>query len=166
MNEDRNDSLPEMAGICPEITFTGDDGKTYTISPPKVGHLAEFVKYDREKARVNGMKLIRDVADLIPKEDVGVMVRDLEERVVDWIPRLVMPEGTLYMMYLRMRANHPELTLEQVGEIVPMSILLEQKMELYDLLGMELFIKIPGSGDAQASPPEVVEAEPEIKPEQ
>lgn len=166
MTEQRNDSLAEMAGICPEITFTGDDGKRYTISPPKVGHLAEFVKYDKEETRASGLEWIRKVADLIPPEEVALMIQELKEGFTDWITKLVTPEGTLYMMYLRMRANHPELSLEEVGELVPVSILQEQGMQLYDLLGMDLFITPPSSKDGEASPPEMVEAEPEIKPEQ
>lgn len=148
---ENRDSLAEAAGICPEIRFAGEDGNEYIIEPPKIGHLTEFEKFAKEERHTRELAYIREVRELVSEETVAEMVRELKSEFTGWVSKLLSPAGMQYMIWLRMLKNHPDLSLEDAGKVVPISVLKEQQVSVQELLGMDLFMARGEAGNATAA---------------
>lgn len=149
---EQNDNLATVAGIGPTITMKLG-GKEYTLGPVKIKYLAlvqERAALNTRKKTLAGLEVLREAGDLLESSERADLIKDMNNVESSYIDELMTPQGLQYILYLRLNANHPELTEEEVGDLVTMDAISELRMELANLVGIDVFVGTEGSD----SPPE------------
>lgn len=100
------------------------DGKTYTLSTLRVrqwGALEEWARnqpVEEAKKIANGLT-DKDLARSIIQE-ARTQAKDISVLAPDFLQRMQSLEGIQYMFWLSLIRNHPQITLKEAGDLLPM----------------------------------------------
>lgn len=151
----QKDNISHAAGIGPTLTLNLD-GKEYTLGPTKIKYLAlvqERAASEARKKATADLEILRAAGDLLPPAERADLIREMTQTDHSYIDELMAPRGLQYILFLRLSANHPELTEEAVGELVTLDAISELKMELTELMGLDVFFG-GSENEGSDSPPE------------
>ena len=157
--QEQKDDIAQASGIGPSLTMKLD-GKEYILGPTKIKYLAlvqERAASEARKKATADLEILRAAGDLLPPAECAELIREMTHADHNYIDELMAPRGLQYILFLRLQANHSELTEEAVGDIVTMAAINELKMELQELVGLDVFLG--GKEEGSDSPPEAEAAQ-------
>jgi len=108
--------LPDMAGTARTVEIKG---KEYKVSPLTIDDLAEFeviVRSVRNKALLRSLEG-SDLKDSLLAEAIGaaaarpVSLSDIDKNMGSMI-------GVRFLLWCALKKNHPELKLEEMGQLI------------------------------------------------
>lgn len=108
------DSIEHAAGAGATIKLKGKD---YTIKPMTIGDWVEFRSYIRSK-RIEDFAKASFVMDPVDKVQGMVMLASQTITETDIENEAITPEGMIFMLWRTFMKTDPELTMEDVSDLM------------------------------------------------
>lgn len=140
------EDLSQAAGRGVEVEL---NGKKWKLSPLTMGDLAEFQSHLHGKKLGKMKELLRELAPAEKLQAIGMAVGDSVTE--DEMEReMTTFEGVRFVLWRCVRRSHPELTLEQAGDLFSMQDRLQLLEAIRQISGMAA--ENPTAKGGQATP--------------
>ncbi len=133
-------NLPDMAGAAAEIEL---DGKTYLMRPLSIDEFAQFERWVddapiRQAARnLDGLPLDLQTKMLQQAQEAASAASEVDsvKRQARIISQMMSMSGISYLIWLSLRREQPDLTLETVSQMLTMDKLPYVQQRLDEING-------------------------------
>ena len=122
-------------------SFKGSDGKHYNLSPLTLGDLRRFTQW----AQYRDYESFQSLKDRLPPDDFQAESKRLlsdcsRKRLTESSPEVqelfATLEGSVYLIYLSVKRNHPTITAGEIADVVTLPIVRDVADKLLILSGM------------------------------
>jgi len=144
-----NGNVAAATGQGP-VTYIEVDGVEYELAPLQMKDLAAVEQHAKKVIRSEALATIREAGDLLTSKEKAAMVKDLSTESRSWLDFLGSPTGIEYVIVIRLRKAHPEMTEEAARDLITVRALADVQAEMSELVGLEVFKSMGGDGE---SPP-------------
>ena len=147
------------ASKAPFIFVVG--GREYQLAPTEIADLGEFEKWLEVRPFEAARKQMKALGDMLTPEATSIILEGAQKAAdnsaidtLSYAQRMASLEGTIYMMWLSLRKNHPDITREEVGAFVTIDNLQEWQDRLDQVTGMVDADENPTDSPAPESAPQ------------
>lgn len=131
-------TIEEALGIDTLMIIRHGD-KDYKVANWRMKHLNAVQARSLEVYRTESIKTLKAAkeAEILPPDEMRLALNEVLDKQGNWAAELMSPSGITYFACLLLQQNHPELTFEQVEEMLSLEHLQKITDVLVDALGIE-----------------------------
>jgi len=122
-------------------SIRGTDNKIYHLSPLTLGDTTAFTRFAQYRDWQNFQKLRDDLPpDVFATESQRLLIEASKRHWNETTPEVrdvaMSVEGSIYFLYLSLRRNHPDLSLDQVADLLTIETVKDASDRLAALSGL------------------------------
>ena len=148
-----NDSIANAVGQGPVVTIESA-GREYRLAPLRMKDMGLVEQFCKDQHRRDVMETIREAGDMLTSQERIEMISQLSRELSGglqeeeeeaqpsgwtWMDEVSSPSVIEYVIVLRLRKAHPELTEEEAADLITVEAINAVKEGWSTLLGLDAF---------------------------